>query len=201
MVRLDETLNKANGIEINKLTKLNNDRVHVTCDRCNESFIREYRYVDQPHSCNGVFGLSSIPRIECKLLDDNAVLPKRSNSFDAGYDLTAIENVTLKPGKITNIRTGVVMSAPEGYYFTVEGRSSLFKRGIFPARGIIDSTYTGEMLVALVNFSDEDYKIEKGNRIAQIILHSYLVFDAVMIDNFSESYSHRGEKGFGSTGR
>ena len=147
------------------------------------------------------FSFNFLPRIECKLLTSNAVLPSRSRIEDAGYDLTSIVDIDLEPGVITQINTGVVMSAPEGIYFTIEGRSSLFQRGVVPARGIIDATYTGEMVVALINNSKKSYRINSGDRIAQLVIHRSRPFDVALVEEFSPEYSVRGTKGFGSSGK
>lgn len=140
-------------------------------------------------------------RIEFKLIHPDAVLPTRSKEEDAGYDLTSIQDVEIPPHKTKRVRTGVIFTAPTGFYFTVEGRSSLFKYGLVPARGIIDATYCGELLVALSNTSEESYQIKSGDRVAQIIIHRTIPIDVSGVKEFSLDYSIRGESGFGSTGR
>lgn len=140
-------------------------------------------------------------RCETKLLNDNAKIPERSKSNDAGMDLTSIIDIIIKPNETINISTGVIISAPPGYYFTIEGRSSLFRKGIFPLRGIIDATYTGETMVSLFNGSEIEYKINKGDRIAQLLLHKVICPDIAIVDDFSPVHNQRGTDGYGSTGR
>jgi dUTP pyrophosphatase len=140
-------------------------------------------------------------RVECKLIHPDAKLPVRSKQEDAGFDLTSIENKVIKPLSTIGIRTGIIFTAPSGYYFTIEGRSSLFNHGIVPARGIIDSTYCGEMIVALTNNTDTEYNVRKGDRIAQTIIHKVYGIDITNVDEFSPEYNIRGNAGFGSTGR
>jgi len=143
----------------------------------------------------------TIVRLETKFIHSDAKLPYRKRDTDAGYDIHAVENVILKPHSVTTVHTGIQISAPEGFYYTIEGRSSLFKAGINPHRGIIDATYTGEVVVALVSMSDEPYEVKVGDRIAQIVLHKYYDADFALVDEFSTQYDQRGTDGFGSSGR
>lgn len=139
-------------------------------------------------------------RLEVQLIDDKAKIPFRKRNTDAGYDLYSIEDVAIKSGMSKIIRTGIKISCPPGFYYTIEGRSSLWIQGVFPNRGIIDATYTGEVVVSLVNVSEEPFKISCGDRIAQIILHKQYDADFVLVGSFSPEYSRRGINGFGSTG-
>lgn len=139
-------------------------------------------------------------RLEVQLINDKAKVPYRKRSTDAGFDLFSIENVEIFPGKAEIIRTGINIACPPGFYYTIEGRSSLWKQGIFPNRGIIDATYTGEVVVSLVNVSGSVFVVEEGHRIAQIILHKQ--YDALfhIVEEFSPVYNQRGTDGFGSSG-
>lgn len=140
-------------------------------------------------------------RAEHKLIHPLAKTPQRSKDTDAGYDLSSIEDVVLEPGMTKNVRTGVVVALPPGFYLTIEGRSSLFKSGVIPARGIIDATYTGEMIVALTNQSHTPYEIKIGERIAQFIPHKCESLDIFEVQEISPEYNIRGNNGFGSTGK
>lgn len=140
-------------------------------------------------------------RLEVNITDGIAKLPYRNRATDAGYDLYSVEDIDLPPGRATIVRTGIKIACPPGFYYTVEGRSSLWSKGIFPNRGIIDSTFTGELIVSLVNVSDKIFKISKGDRIAQILIHRQYDANFVVVDEFSEIYNQRGSEGFGSTGR
>lgn len=152
-------------------------------------------------------------RMEVRLIHAQAKLPFRSRNTDAGYDIYSVENVTLPPrsgwgwkfwrrqsGTVI-IKTGIQISAPPGYYYTIEGRSSLWSRGVFPNRGIIDSTYCGEVVVSLVNVNDTPFDVNVGDRIAQIILHKQYDAQFDIVEEFSDVYNQRGTAGFGSTGR
>jgi len=141
-------------------------------------------------------------RMEYKLIDKNAKLPFKKRTTDAGYDLTSIIETIIPPRQVANIKIGLKLSAPEGWYFTIEGRSSLFLEGIIPFRGIIDSNYVGDWLVALYNSSDKPFKVNIGDRIAQAIVHQIHNVDFVEVKEFSpEYYMSRGDAGWGSSGR
>ncbi len=99
------------------------------------------------------------------------------------------------------VSTGICISCPEGYYFTIEGRSGLYSKGIFPTRGIIDAGYTGEIKIGLYNTNKVDYNIEKNDRIAQMTLHKAYNIDFTNVNEFSPDYKTRGDAGFGSSGK
>ena len=149
-------------------------------------------------------GSEAVPpkiRMEIKLIHPDARIPTRTRTTDAGYDIYSVENVSLRPGHATIVHTGICLSAPPGFYYTIEGRSGLWSKGIVPNRGLIDSTYCGEVVVSLVNFSDEPFPIEAGHRIAQILLHRQHDADFAEVLDFSPAYNQRGTNGFGSTGK
>lgn len=139
--------------------------------------------------------------LEVRLIDPSAKIPSRTRPTDAGYDIYSIEYKMLGAGTATIVRTGVQIAAPPGYYYTIEGRSSLWSRGVFPNRGIIDSTFCGELVVSLVNVNGSPFEIKVGDRIAQIILSRQYDAHFNVVDEFGPLYNQRGENGFGSTGR
>lgn len=140
-------------------------------------------------------------RLEVTLIHPLAQIPFRKRSTDAGYDIFSVEAVQLIPGHQTMVHTGICIAAPPGFYYTIEGRSSLWTKGIMPHRGIIDATYCGELEVSLVNYGYEPYPVTVGQRIAQLILHRQYEAEFVPVKVFSPEYNQRGLDGFGSTGR
>lgn len=140
-------------------------------------------------------------RMEVRLIHPQAKLPFRKRDTDAGYDIYSIEDIVLPPKGAILVKTGIEISAPPGYYYTIEGRSSLWRQGVFPNRGIIDSTYCGEVVVSLVNVNDSPFDIAMGDRIAQIILSRQYDAEFDIVEDFSPLYNQRGTDGFGSTGR
>ena len=139
--------------------------------------------------------------IQVQYRHPDAKIPYKSRPSDAGYDLHAMESVSIEPGDIVNIDTGMAVVAPEGFYFTIEGRSSMFRHGIVPFRGIIDGGYTGNMIVSLMNVGKNKYYILKGDRIAQIVPHAIIPLNLIEVKEISEEYDIRGNKGYGSSGR
>lgn len=137
--------------------------------------------------------------ISC-LTDDKAFLPKRAHATDAGADLMAFvdKTVELYPGEQKLIGTGVAIKIPEGYGGFIFNRSSQGKRGITIPHsvGVIDTDYRGEIKVLLKNISEDIYKIERGDRIAQLVIMPVLLVDFIDAWNDTE----RGTGGFGSTG-
>lgn len=142
--------------------------------------------------------------LNIKLVRENAVLPKCATQGSAGYDLSAaIEApVTVRHGEIAKIPTGVAIALEPGTVALVFGRSGLgFKHGVMPANavGVIDSDYRGEITVALTCQLQEEYVIEPGERIAQMVIMPVLTPELVLCDQLEDTV--RGQGGFGSTGR
>ena len=142
--------------------------------------------------------------MKIKLLREGAKVPMRATEGAAGYDLCAcIENdVILKPHEIKIIPTGISVMAEKNTAVMIYARSGLStKHGISLANGVgvVDSDYRGEVGVALINNGTEDFKIENGMRIAQMVITPVLTADLIVSDSLSET--ERGEGGFGSTGK
>lgn len=140
-------------------------------------------------------------RVEVKTVHPDAKLPTRAYRDDAASDLYCVEEVVIPPGETANIETGVIFAVPPGYYVTVNGRSSLNRKGLVLTRGIIDTGYTGTMMVGIYNSRSEPYVFKKGDRVGQITLHRRLDYDSVLVEQFSPEYSIRGTRGFGSSGK
>jgi len=139
-------------------------------------------------------------KLEYRLIDDTAKVPTRNLATDAAFDIYSIEEFIMQVGRTARYRTGIQISAPPGYYWTIESRSGLMKKGIFAGRAIIDATYTGEVIVCLHNMGWEDYKVRVGDRIAQLILHEVVEPYFEEVEEFSSEYNQRGEAGWGSSG-
>lgn len=140
-------------------------------------------------------------RLEYRLIDPDAKPPARFRETDAAFDLYSIESGTIKPLHHRFFKIGIQIAAPPGYYWTIESRSGLIKNGVFAMRGIIDATYTGEVIVCLFNMNENPISIEKGDRIAQMILHNMVIPYFVEVEEFSNEYNQRGEAGWGSSGQ
>ena len=130
-------------------------------------------------------------------------LPKYQTELSAGMDLYANidEPITLKPLERTLVKTGLFISLPKGYEAQVRPRSGLaFKNGItvLNTPGTIDADYRGEIGVILVNLSSQDFTINDGDRIAQMVIAKHEIAIWEKVENLDET--NRGEGGFGSSG-
>jgi len=129
--------------------------------------------------------------------------PKYATSQSAGLDLRAnlTESITLRPLGRTLVKTGLFIELPEGYEAQVRPRSGLaYKKGItvLNSPGTIDSDYRGEIGVILVNLSAEEFIIENGERVAQMVISKYEQANWIEVETLE--VSERGAGGFGSTG-
>lgn len=130
-------------------------------------------------------------------------LPQYATELSAGMDVRAAneEPIVLHPLERAMVPTGLYLEIPAGYEVQVRPRSGLAaKKGVtvLNSPGTIDADYRGEVRVILVNLSNEDFTIEKGERIAQLVLAQHARIDWEETDELSES--GRGAGGFGSTG-
>ncbi|MDE2292981.1 MAG: dUTP diphosphatase [Elusimicrobia bacterium] len=137
--------------------------------------------------------------IEIQKLTAEAVLPTRAHPDDAGLDLYALGAVTLEPGKSAVVPTGIAMSIPPGYVGLVADRSSLARKGVKTAGGVIDAGYRGEVGAVLWNISREPVTLGHGDRVAQILIVPIAVPAVKEVKALTDT--KRGKKGFGSTGR
>lgn len=141
-----------------------------------------------------------------KKLSENAVVPQRQTEFSAGYDLSACcdESITVKAGQTVKVHTGVAMEIDGdkntvGLIYARSGIATKF--GIAPANcvGVIDWDYRGELIVALHNSSENDFVINHGERIAQLVLAPVFTPEVEVVDDLSDTV--RGAGGFGSTNK
>lgn len=134
-------------------------------------------------------------------VQSTAFVPKYAHSTDAGMDLKAAHNDVIKKGVVAAVGTGIKVAIPEGFVGLVSPRSGLAKKGVTVANapGIVDSGYRGEVKVLLTNFFDEDYRVERGDRIAQLVIVPVLQPEVEVVSSLDHD-TDRGSKGFGSTG-
>ena len=133
--------------------------------------------------------------------DPEAQLPAYAHPGDAGMDVRSIENVTLAPGARALVRTGLVLELPPDAEAQVRPRSGLaLKHGVtvLNAPGTIDAGYRGEVGVILVNLGAEPFVVEKGMKIAQLVVAP--VAQAEIVEVSAVDATDRGAGGFGSTG-
>ena len=133
--------------------------------------------------------------------DPAAVLPAYAHPDDAGMDVRSVEEATIEPGGRRLVRTGLVMMLPSGYEAQVRPRSGLaLKNGVtvLNTPGTIDAGYRGEVGVILANFGTTPFKVEKGAKIAQIVIAPCT--RAAIVETAEMDETARGPCGFGSTG-
>lgn len=143
----------------------------------------------------------SVVNFQVRLVHPQAKLPFKARETDAGYDIYSVEDVEIRPLTYREVDTGIQLACPIGWYYTIDGRSSLHRAGIVASRGIIDATYNGTIFVQLYNKNSSTYHIKSGDRIAQFTVHRVHEVYFETVTDFSDQYNIRGDMGFGSTGR
>lgn len=147
-----------------------------------------------------IYGPVSVEFIK---LSPDAVLPEYQHEDDSGMDVCSIDSKIIQPGERVIFGTGLAAQAPSGFELQARSRSGLeFKHGVSVSHGLgtIDSGYRGEIKIILHNKSDKAYSVEKGDRIAQLVL-SIVPRACVREVKFFGGDTSRSDGGFGSTGR
>ena len=142
-------------------------------------------------------------KILIKRLSKEISLPKYETAGSSGMDLAAniAGNINIDPGKTAIIPTGLALSIPKGFEVQIRPRSGLAakkKISVLNTPGTIDSDYRGEIKVILINQGQETFKVEKGLRIAQMVVCPVVQAQIKEVEDLSET--ERGKGGFGSTG-
>jgi dUTP pyrophosphatase len=139
-------------------------------------------------------------KIKIKRLTD-VLLPCRHTEGSAGFDLCAAEDATIAAHGFGSVGTGLALELPERTEAQVRPRSGLAAKhgiGVLNSPGTIDSDYRGEIRVILFNASDRNHKIQRGDRIAQLVFSA--LADVELVETDSLSQTGRGPGGFGHTG-
>jgi dUTP pyrophosphatase len=142
-------------------------------------------------------------KILIKRLSKNVSMPKYETSGSSGMDLAAYikTNINLEPGKTAIVPTGLSVSIPKNFEIQIRPRSGLAakkKISVLNTPGTIDADYRGEIKVILINLGDEIFIIEKGLRIAQMVICPIVQAQLIEVNELDDTA--RGEGGFGSTG-
>ena len=142
-------------------------------------------------------------KILIKRLSKEVSLPKYETSGSSGMDLAANidANINIDPGKTAIIPTGLALSIPKGFEVQIRPRSGLAakqKISVLNTPGTIDADYRGEIKIILINLGQETFKVEKGLRIAQMVVCPVVQAQLEEVDDLNET--ERGKGGFGSTG-
>ena len=137
--------------------------------------------------------------LKVKKVQIDAKLPQYGHTGDAGLDLFSSIDFVLEKGQVEAIPSGVKVAIPDGYVGLIWDKSGVSLKGVHRLAGVIDSGYRGEVKVVMINLSDKPFAIDKGMKIAQMLVQPITmvrVVEAEDLDNTS-----RGEGGFGSTGK
>ena len=142
-------------------------------------------------------------KILIKRLSKEVSLPKYETSGSSGMDLSANidTNINIDPGKTAVVPTGLAISIPKGFEVQIRPRSGLAakqKISVLNTPGTIDADYRGEIKVILINLGKDSFEVEKGSRIAQMVVCPVVQAQLKEVNDLSET--DRGKGGFGSTG-
>lgn len=143
----------------------------------------------------------NLMELKVKKLNDDAILPQYAHPGDAGLDLFSSQRVEIGPGSYALVKTGISIELPANTEAQVRPRSGLaLKHGIsvLNTPGTIDEGYRGEVGVILVNHGREKFIVEKGSKIAQMVINPVLRVEVKEVMDLSDT--KRGSGGFGSTG-
>jgi len=134
-----------------------------------------------------------------KLIAD-AKIPTYAHPGDAGLDLYSCENIVIEPSARHAVSLGFAMEFPHGFVARILDRSGMaLKNGMHCLAGVVDAGYRGECKAVLINLSNEPYSIEKGDRVAQMLIQPVEICDIEIVEKLSNS--ERGEGGFGGSGK
>lgn len=138
--------------------------------------------------------------IKFQKLFKDTILPKYAHEGDAGMDLYSREEKVLKPKEIYAFKLGFALEIPTGYFARILDRSGLaLKYGLHCLAGVADAGYRGEYIVIIINLGKKSYKIEKGERIAQMLIQSVIIAKIKEVKKLSDS--ERGRGGLGASGK
>lgn len=134
------------------------------------------------------------------ILDEGAFMPKRAHIMDAGLDIMAMHSGIVKTGQSAVFNTGVHIELPLGTFGDMRSKSGLMFNHDITSDGTIDAGYQGEIMVKLFNHGNEDYSVQRGDKISQLVISPVLHAEFERVDAF-DVVTDRASSGFGSTGR
>lgn len=137
--------------------------------------------------------------LKVKKTNNDAKLPQYGHSGDAGLDLFSAKDIVLERGQVEAVPTGIKVAVPDGFVGLVWDKSGVSLKGVHRLAGVIDSGYRGEVKVVMINLGEREFVIEKGMKIAQMLVQPIARVAVVEKDDLDDT--SRGEGGFGSTGK
>ena len=139
--------------------------------------------------------------VKVKKIHKDAKIPAYAHEGDSGMDLYSVEETILQPGETKLVKTGLQIAVPKGFEAQVRPKSGLaakFGVTILNTPGTVDSGYRGEVMIILVNHGKEEYKVEKGKKIAQMVIAKVEEAKIEVVEDLDDTT--RKDGGFGSTG-
>lgn len=137
--------------------------------------------------------------LKIKKVRPDAKLPRYSHPGDAGLDLFSSMDVVLKQKEVEAVPTGIKVAIPDGFVGLIWDKSGLSLKGVHRLAGVIDSGYRGEVKVVMINLGDSPFVVDKGMKIAQMLVQPVTMVRVVEAADLEDTT--RGEGGFGSTGK
>lgn len=140
-------------------------------------------------------------KLKIKKIDDSAIIPNYAHSTDSGMDLYSIEDKIIRPGETALIKTGLKIELPQNTEAQIRPKSGIALKNsvtVLNTPGTIDEGYTGEIQVILINHGERLYKVNKGEKIAQMVIMPVIRVQVEQVNELQET--PRGLGGFGSTG-
>lgn len=137
--------------------------------------------------------------LKIKKIHKNAKLPHYGHKGDAGLDIFSTIDCVLRKREVKAIPTGIKVAIPEGYVGLIWDKSGVSLEGVHRLAGVVDSGYRGEVKIVMANLSDEPFSIEKGMKIAQLLIQPVVEVEVIEVEDLEAT--PRGENGFGSTGK
>lgn len=133
------------------------------------------------------------------VLDSEAYMPEKAHEDDGGFDLRTPADIIVMPESSVTIDTGVHMAIPRGYVGFIKSKSGLNVKSSLVSEGVIDSGYTGSIVVKLYNHSIEPYRFRVADKITQLVILPIPSVNLIQVESLDDT--DRGNNGFGSSGR
>jgi dUTP pyrophosphatase len=133
------------------------------------------------------------------MLDEGAKMPTKAHESDAGFDLYTPIDITVMAHNHAIINTGVHVEIPDGYVGMLKSKSGLNVKHNLVSEGVIDSGYTGSIVVKLYNHGNEAYTFRRGDKLTQLVILPIPEVELSLVKEFTDT--ERGDSGFGSSGR
>ena len=138
-------------------------------------------------------------KLKVKKMSPDAKLPSYGHKGDAGLDLFSSTDSVLEVGAVYAVPTGIKVEIPGGYVGLIWDKSGISLKGVHRLAGVVDAGYRGEVKVVMINWGQSPFIIEKGMKIAQLLIQPIVEVEVEEVEDLEDST--RGEGGFGSTGK